>query len=98
MWENKEYTDQIIKGNDTFESKTDAAKILAGLGKEVLKTREVSEEITKADRESSFIYLSSLTETFKSIRSCFRLLGELVKRVGFSNKSDPEKNIYNITN
>lgn len=67
MGKNKEIKDQSILGNDIFESSADAAKILADLGKEVLKTGKISEEITKADRESSFTYLSSLTETLKAI-------------------------------
>lgn len=67
MRKNKEINDEPILGNDTLKSSAEAAKTLADFGKEVLETGEISEEITKADQESTSVYLSSLKETLKTI-------------------------------
>ncbi|MCP2035482.1 gas vesicle protein [Planomicrobium sp. HSC-17F08] len=67
MGKNNKIKDQSIPGNDTLQSSAEAAKTLADLGKEVLKTGEISEGITKADQQSSSEYLSSLKEILTAI-------------------------------
>ncbi|WP_416144133.1 hypothetical protein [Planococcus koreensis] len=65
---NKEIKNQSILQNDTLESSDETVRILADLGKEAMKTGEISEEITKADQESSSVYLSALKETLNAIK------------------------------
>ena len=67
MEKNKEIKDQFIQGTDTLKSNAEAAKTLADLAKEVLETGGISEEITKADQESTSEYFSSLKETLNAI-------------------------------
>lgn len=67
MKKDKEIYNEPMLGNDGLKSSAEAAKTLADLGKEVLKTGGISEEITKADQESTSEYISSLKETLKAI-------------------------------
>ena len=67
MEKNKEIKDQSIQGNETLKSNAEAAKTLADLAKEVMRTGGISEEITKADQKSTSEYLSFLKETLNAI-------------------------------
>ena len=67
MGKNKEIKDQSILENDTPNNSAETAKTLADLAKEAMESGGISEDITKADQESSSEYLSSLKETLNAI-------------------------------
>lgn len=67
MGQNQEIKYQSKLENDALESKAETAKTLVDLAEEVLRTGGISEEITKADQESTSEYLSSLKETLNAL-------------------------------
>lgn len=64
---NKGIKDQSKLENDKPNNSAEAAKTLGDLAKEVLESGGISEDITKADQESSSEYFSSLKETLNAI-------------------------------
>lgn len=67
MGKNNGTKDQSILGKDSHPSNTEAVKSLADLAKEVLKSGKISEEITKADHESTSEYFTSLNASLNAI-------------------------------
>ncbi|TKI71920.1 hypothetical protein FC756_03755 [Lysinibacillus mangiferihumi] len=63
----EEINEKIIPENDTVKASAEAAKILANLAKEALKFGKSSEDITKADQQSTSEYNTALSDTLNAI-------------------------------
>ena len=67
MEKDKVNKDKSMARNSPFKSKEEVLKTLADLGKKVLETGEIKEEVTTADQTSTTEYLSALKETLTAI-------------------------------
>lgn len=90
--------DKSIPRNSPFKSKEELLKTLADLGKKVMETGEIKEEVTAADQTSTTEYLSTLKETLtainQEIKDCTNTEEKLMlykQRANIIDKMEEEK-------